>query len=302
MAKRVSRSTLSGDTKDALARDVPVTEHCRAALGDALLAFGCAPQSVGVFRTRRPAIARLARSLFAERTAAPIVKSLGTRLYREPTYEIDARDVVLPPAAARKPQRCDRRAELRGAFLACGSIAVPARGYHLEFVPPNETARERIVALLRAEGIVAKRSRRAGRDVVYLKDVDAIADALAAIGASNAVFALEDARALKETKNRIRRLVNTEAANVDRATRAAATQAEAIALLADAYGLRNLSAPLREAAELRLAYPDETLADLGRRCSPAVGKSTVNGRLATLLRMARRLGKPEKKGLHPERR
>ena len=60
--------------------------------------------------------------------------------------------------------------------------------------------------------------------------------------------------------------------------------------LADAYGLRNLSAPLREVAELRLAHPTDTLAELGRRCVPEVKKSTVNGRITALLRIAKRLG------------
>jgi DNA-binding protein WhiA len=159
----------------------------------------------------------------------------------------------------------------------------------------------RLLALLKSEGIAANVAERAGRSVVYLKNIDAISNVLAAIGAVNAVFVLEDARALKETKNRIHRLVNTEAANVDRATSAAAAQAEAIALLADAYGLANVSKPLREAAELRLAYPDETLAELGRRCSPPVGKSTINGRIAALVRLARDLShNVEKKGLHRE--
>jgi hypothetical protein len=297
LAKRTAPlSSLSGDTKDALAREMPEAEHCRVALRDGLAAFGSAMGSPGIFRTQRPAIARLAWSLFDDRKTRPIVKVAGSRLYRLPTYEIDLRDYAY---AARKPTaRCDRRMELRAAFLGCGSLAAPARGYHLEFVPPNDAARDRLLALLKSEGIVARSAQRAERDVVYLKNVDAITSVLAAIGASSAVFMLEDSRALKETKNRIHRLVNTEAANVDRATSAAASQAQAIALLADAYGLANVSRPLREAAELRLAHPDETLAELGRRCSPPVGKSTINGRIAALLKLARSLGSDgEKKGL-----
>jgi hypothetical protein len=143
---------------------------------------------------------------------------------------------------------------------------------------------------LRAEGLQPRTAPRKGRTIVYFKDVDQIASLLAAIGASQALVALEDLRALKETKNRIHRLVNTEAANVDRAAGAAAVQRKWIELLADAYGLRKLSAPLREIAELRLAHPTETLAELGRRCSPEVKKSTVNGRLAALLRLAKALG------------
>jgi DNA-binding protein WhiA len=125
--------------------------------------------------------------------------------------------------------------------------------------------------------------------VVYLKGLDAIVAVLSAIGAYGAVLHLEDVRAMKETKNRIHRLVNTEAANVVRAASAAAAQREAFAYLADAYGLRNLSPALREAAQLRLAHPDETLAELGKRCHPPVGKATLNGRIMALMRLVRRM-------------
>jgi DNA-binding protein WhiA len=196
---------------------------------------------------------------------------------------------ILRMGRSLRSSSCDRRRELRGAFLACGSLAMPVHGYHLEFVPPDEAAAQRLTSLLRAEGLAPKRTRRKARQVVYFKDIEAITQVLASIGASQAMLHIEDVRAYKETKNRIRRLVNTEAANVDRATSAAAIQREAIALVADARGLRSLSPVLREAAELRLAYPTETLAELGRRCNPAVLKSTLNGRIAALLRIAREL-------------
>jgi hypothetical protein len=278
-------STLSADAKDALARAEVVAPHCRAALQYGLLYYGV-DRERRMFRTQRAALARLAWSQLEDRKDRPIRKIAGTRLYRVPTYEID---VAAPPGRPAGGARCDRRMELRGAFLACGSLAMPAHGYHLEFVPPDDAAAQRLTNLLRSEGLAPKRTRRKARDVVYFKDMDAIAQVLASIGATQAMLHVEDVRAYKETKNRIRRLVNTEAANVDRATSAAAVQREAIALVADARGLRSLSPVLREAAELRLAHPTETLAELGRRCNPAVLKSTLNGRIAALLRMARQL-------------
>ena len=281
-------STLSADAKDALARESVATEHCRGALRDGLLLYGV-DRRTRAFRTQRAALARLTWSLLADRKDGRIRKTPGTRLHRQPMYEIDVPETEVP----RKPtSRCDRRMELRAAFLACGSLAAPMRGYHLEFVPPVETLAERLAALLRAEGLAPKRTHRKGRAVVYFKDVENITQFLATIGAGGAVLRLEDVRALKETKNRIHRLVNTEAANVDRAMSAAAVQREAIEFVADAYGLRNLSAPLREAAELRLAHPAETLAELGHRCDPPANKSTVAGRIAALGRLARRLGTP----------
>jgi len=278
-------ANLSGDAKDALARAPVENAHCRAALRDGLLVYGVDPRS-GRFHTQRPAIARLLWSLLDDRKTHPIRRVPGLRLERLPSYEI----AVEPRPLPRKPAaRCDRRMELRAAFLACGSLASPARGYHLEFVPPSDAACERLASLLQAEGLAPKLAPRKGRRIVYFKDVENITRVLAAMGASQAVLRLENVRALKETKNRIHRLVNTEAANVDRAARAAAAQNASIALIADAHGLRNLSRPLREIAELRRAHPSDTLAELGRRCRPPAKKSTVNGRIAALTKLARQI-------------
>ncbi|HEY0394219.1 MAG TPA: DNA-binding protein WhiA [Candidatus Elarobacter sp.] len=284
------RSRLSADAKDALARDVPADPGVRVALRLGLAYYGAVDAGDElVFRTRRPAVARLARTLFEDqRGAAPVRRGHDRRLYKATTFEIDLG--LAPAAPPPKPRRRDeRRAELRAAFLCTGSVAAPQHGYHLEFVTSHAARAERIAALIRAEGIEPRTMVRKGRRVVYLKGLDAIVTVLGAIGASGAVFHLEDVRAVKETKNRIHRLVNTEAANVVRAASAAAAQREAIQYLADAYGLRNLSPALREAAQLRLAHPDETLLELGRRCSPPVGKATINGRLASLMRLVKRL-------------
>lgn len=287
------RSRLSSDAKDALAREVPPEGPLRAALRAGLLCYGTllAGEEL-VFRTRRPTVARLARTLFEDqRTGATVRRGTDPRLYKATTFEIDLGPP--PEALPPKPRRRDeRRAELRAAFLCTGSLAAPQHGYHLEFVVGDLVRAERIAALVAAEGVEPRTMVRKGRRVVYLKGLDAIVTVLGAIGASGAVLHLEDVRAVKETKNRIHRLVNTEAANVVRAASAAAAQSEAIQYLADAYGLRNLSPALREAAQLRLSHPDETLAELGRRCSPPVGKATINGRITALLRLVKRLREP----------
>jgi hypothetical protein len=286
----LTRSSLSADTKDALARDVPAGDAQRTALRAGLAYFGgVVADGRPVMRTRRASVARLVRSLGGERETS-VRRGTDARLYRSTVYDVDVPDASEPPWPR---TRAERRLELRAAFLACGSLAAPQSGYHLEFVPLAPAAAERIIRLLRAEGIAARTVERKARRVVYLKRLDDIVTVLSAIGAHAAVLRLEDVRAVKETKNRIHRLVNTEAANVVRAAGAAAAQRDAIAFLADAYGLRNLSPALREAAQLRLAHPDETLAELGRRCMPPVGKATINGRIVALMRLVRRLRAPQ---------
>jgi DNA-binding transcriptional regulator WhiA len=287
----LTRSSLSSDTKDALARDAPTSDHCRSALRAGLAYFGGVDDGgTRVVRTRRASIARLMRSLGDDRDGI-VRRAADTRLYRSTVYDVAIEGGAEVPPWPRL--RCDRRMELRAAFLATGSLAAPQAGYHLEFVAADAPAAERIARLIRSEGIAPLTMTRKSRPVVYLKGLDAIVTVLSAIGAHAAVLRLEDVRAVKETKNRIHRLVNTEAANVVRAATAAAAQRDAIAFLADAYGLRNLSPALREAAQLRLAHPDETLAELGRRCTPPVGKATMNGRIVAVLRLVRRVRGPQ---------
>jgi cell division protein WhiA len=279
---------ISADTKDALAREVPDTRHCREALLAGLALYGGA-RGGNEFVTHRNAAARLFWSLLEERKVHPIQTRAATRLQRLPTFAIALPERLgeMPPKPARK---CDRLIEIRAAFLACGSLAAGAHGYHLEFVIAGEAVATRLEWMLRSAGVAPKKTRRKGRIVLYYKNFDAIVELLTQIGAFSAVLRLEDVRALRETKNRIHRLVNTEAANLERTARAAAEQRRVIEYLRSARGLGRLSPPLREIAELRLRHPDESLAELGRRCSPPIGKPTVSSRLAALGRLARRQG------------
>jgi DNA-binding transcriptional regulator WhiA len=282
----MSAST-SADTKDALARETPPELHCRHALLAGLAFYG-SERDGSTFITHRNSIARLFWSLLNDRKEHPIQTRPATRLAHLPTFAISLPD-SLRTAPSKPVHKCDRLMEIRAAFLSCGSLAAGAHGYHLEFVLPNAELRDRLTWMLRSTGRAPKRTVRKRRDVLYYKDFEAIVDVLTMIGAFGAVLHLEDIRALRETKNRIHRLVNTEAANLDRAAAAGAAQRAIIEYLASALGLGELSPPLREIAELRLAHPDESLAELGARCNPPIAKPTVSSRLSALSRLAGRL-------------
>jgi hypothetical protein len=275
-------AVISADTKDALARDIPTASHCREAMIAGLAYYGGAR---GEFVTHRNAVARLFWSLLQERKSHPIETRAPTRLQRLPTFAIEL-PARLRSAPGKPVRKCDRLIEVRAAFLTCGSLAAGAQGYHLEFVARGDEAAQRLRWTLRSTGVPPKQTRRKGRLVLYYKDFDAIAELLTHVGAFAAVLQLEDVRALRETKNRIHRLVNTEAANLERSAQAAAAQRRVIEFLKSAYGLTRLTPALREAAELRLKHPDESLAELGRRCNPPIAKPTVSSRLGALARLA----------------
>ena len=289
--------SLSADAKDALARELPEAKHCREALLAGLALYGAersrSEDSGTHFVTQRNAVARLFRSLLRAGGHGPdeayhIDKIPGKRLNRAPAYRI-ALPKTLREWPAKPAHRCDRVMELRAAFLACGSVSAGTQGYHLEFVLPTQALGTRLAWTLRALGAAPKSMERKRRHVLYFKDFEAIVEVLTIAGAHGAVLRLEDTRALKETKNRIHRLVNTEAANLERTAAAAAAQRETIEYVASAYGLQHLTHALREIADLRLNYPDESLGELGKRCNPPIAKPTVNSRLAALARLARRL-------------
>ena len=77
-----------------------------------------------------------------------------------------------------------------------------------------------------------------------------------------------------------------ETANISKTVSAANKQIEDIQYIKEHYGFDDLSDNLREIAEMRLAYPDATLKELGEYLVSPVGKSGVNHRLRKLSELA----------------
>lgn len=240
-----------------------------------------------IVRTERGAIARAAlKAAKLAGVAAHAAHSPGKRFHDGHVVTVTG---DAPFAATLDPpaRSCCRRAWLRGAFLACGSVSDPARGYHLELFCRDDAAARALTQGLADFSIDAGISRRRHRALVYVKGVQAVADLLAQMGATNAVLILDDLRARRETKNVIRRAVNAETANAARAGAASARQREAAVTLLGKAGLKMLTPPLREAARLRVAHPDLTLAELAKRTKPAVTKAAMGYRLRALERLAK---------------
>lgn len=188
-------------------------------------------------------------------------------------------------------QSCCKRAFIRGAFLASGSMSNPEKSYHFEIVCVSEEKAKILQKLLVDFGLDAKIVLRKKHYIVYLKEGEQIVDVLNIMGAHVALMNLENVRILKEMRNFVNRRVNCETANINKVVNAAVRQMEAINYLKEHGGLADLPESLQEVAQLRLEYPDMALKELGELCNPAVGKSGVNHRLRKLCELA------EKKGL-----
>ncbi|NFN86164.1 DNA-binding protein WhiA [Clostridium sporogenes] len=183
---------------------------------------------------------------------------------------------------------CDecRRAYIRGAFLGGGSISNPEKTYHLEFVTHNEEYAKDLSDLINSYNLNSKVIKRKNSYIIYLKEGEQIVDLLNIIGAHASLLELENVRIMKEMRNNVNRLVNCETANLSKTVNAAVRQVESIKFIEREIGLGRLPKNLRDVAELRIKYPDESLRELGKMLNPPVGKSGVNHRLRRIEKIA----------------
>lgn len=186
-------------------------------------------------------------------------------------------------------QTCCRRAYLRGAFLAGGSMSDPNKSYHFEIVCKSIRQAEQLQEIINGFDMDAKIVARKKYQVVYLKEGAQIVDVLNVMEAHVALMNLENVRILKEMRNSVNRKVNCETANISKTVNAAVKQLEDIEYIRQHAGLDSLPDNLKEMALLRLEYPEAPLGELGTYLVPPVGKSGVNHRLRRIGEIAKRL-------------
>lgn len=205
---------------------------------------------------------------------------------------------ALPQRLSRDPslvpqQRCCRRAFVRGAFLAGGSLNAPTgSGYHLEVNCGSRSDAVLLQSYLGELSIDAACRSRRGVSYLYLKKAETIADFLRVIGADNALLQLESVRVIRSMRNQVNRLVNCDTANLEKVVASAQQQLLLIERLERYCDLEKLPPPLREIVTMRRRYPEASMRELGRLCEPPLSKSAVNHRfrkLAALEREERRI-------------
>lgn len=206
---------------------------------------------------------------------SPVAAALGTRLGL-----LD--DAGRPTAVAPDGHEAVPAALVRGALLGGGSVSGPRRAPHLELRASRRATAVQLGRALAALGVEATvTTARSGHRAV-VKSGSAIADLLAALGATQAWLAHEEQLLRRQVRADAQRLANADAANVRRAVRAASDQVRLVERAVDRLGWEVLGEDLREVALARLANPSASLAELGQLCDPPVGKSAVHRRLARL--------------------
>ena len=185
---------------------------------------------------------------------------------------------------------CCKPSFVRGAFLAGGSITDPAKRYHLELSTTHAAVSREMSALLGELGFDAGQARRGASHLTYFKQSEAIADFLTTVGADVSALEIMSARVEKDMRNVINRKVNCDTANADKTVAAAQEQLAAIRRIERANGLDALPEGLQQAALLRIANPEASLADLSALSAPAVSKSCLSHRLNRLVALSRDCG------------
>ena len=292
--------SFSSEVKQELAKQSGKSRHCQIAELAALVAFdGKRQQLIGdagdVLDSENPLLQEkyglLLTQLFhvniEEIDTLPPERILETiKMWNQ---SLRCADITETVNGILLQQTCCRRAYIRGAFLAGGSISDPNKSYHFEIVCGELAQAEYVRDMINSFDLDAKIVTRKKTFVVYLKEGSQIVDVLNIMEAHIALMELENVRILKEMRNSVNRKVNCETANINKTVSAAVRQMEDIVYVRDTVGLDYLPEGLRDVALTRLENPDATLKELGSLMADPVGKSGVNHRLRKISEIADKL-------------
>ena len=311
--------SFSSSVKDELSRQMPGARHCQIAETAAILSL-CGRVKISAsdhfwieIHTENVAVARkyftLLKKTFNIRTDVSIRSGINPGRSRTYIVAVREHEEALKVLQAVKlinsqgeigenlslirnvvlQNACCRRAFIRGAFLAAGSISAPEKFYHFEIVCPTEPKAEQLKNIIATFDIEAKIVPRKKYYVVYIKEGSQIVDILNVMEAPVSLMELENIRIVKEMRASVNRQVNCETANINKTVSAAVKQIEDIRFIQSVAGLSGLPESLQEMARIRLERPEATLKELGEALEPPVGKSGVNHRLRKLSLVAEEL-------------
>ena len=287
--------SFSTEVKEELETVISGSRHCQLAELAAIVHFGCRVRT-GKDGAEEIAVTSenpfVTRKYFTLLKKTYIINNVVDKIFQA-IKVLDERGQARPLTEEVDPillkNSCCRRAFLRGAFLAAGSISDPEKFYHYEIACTAQAKAGQIRSILSTFDIDARIVQRKKYFVVYVKEGNQIVTLLNVMEAPIALMELENIRILKGMRGSVNRQVNCETANINKTVSAAVKQIEDITYIRDVMGLDQLQEGLCDIAKLRLERPEATLKELGEALDPPVGKSGVNHRLRKLSILAEEL-------------
>lgn len=272
--------SFSSDVKGELARQFSKSRHCQIAELSAMI------MQEGRISANPPVLSfETENTVLIEKYAMLMKRAFDIEVEKE-LEASECKKIIEAIQSLYLEKTCCKRAFIRGAFMASGSMTDPNKGYHFEIVCRTPEQAARLQELMREFETDPKVIERKNYYVVYLKEGSQIVDMLNVMEAYVSLMNLENVRILKEMRNSVNRQVNCETANISKTVNAAVKQIADIELIRDTEGLDSLPLPLREMAIVRLEHPEAPLKDLGKYMDPPVGKSGINHRLRKLAAVA----------------
>lgn len=276
--------SFSENVKDEILEYIDSSRHCRIAELTAMLWMLDAIGDIDKIEQND--------NRYVKQKANRLIKMLGLDMSSDETYKAMKASKTEEGYSIGNilvERGCCKKAFVRGAFLAAGSVTNPQKGYHFEIVCDTDEQAQMLVNLIRSFDMEPKLVERKKYKVVYLKDGSNIVDILNVMGAHLSLMDMENVRIVKEMRNTVNRRVNCETANINRTVNAAVKQIEDIQYIEQTVGLKYLPDNLRELAVLRLEEDELPLKDLGAKLNPPLGKSGVNHRLRKISEIAEEL-------------
>lgn len=181
---------------------------------------------------------------------------------------------------------------VRGLFGSCGALYIPKAGYYLVLRPPADNgSAERIQAILRSCGFTIGIRKKIGSREIMMRDQQQIVTFLSRIGLVKTALGLEDTAIYRSLRNHANKMVNCDAANINKSLEAAQSQMQLIHQMDNLGMVEELQAPLRELVEARRRNPSISLKELGQTLPRPISKSTVEYRWRKLETMMKKLSK-----------
>ena len=299
--------SFSSSVKEELAKIEDTAPCCRhaAAYGMALFGRTFSLSSVSLMTEHECVALKYAKMLSASAEVEPKIHVSNAGKYTVSIESLDERKKVLSAFSVSGNEsfsrvnrgnllnecgndktevlNCCNGAFIRGAFLSCGTISDPNKGYHLEFVVPFRTLSLDLLKLLTEYGLKAKHMVRRGANVIYMKDSGSIEDLLNIMGAKLASFEIMNIKIYKDIRNASNRKNNFNCANISRTVSASYDQIEKIKRIIENGAFEALDEDLQSFAKLRIENSEASLSELGAMFEPALSRSAVNHRLKKIL-------------------